>query len=236
MAVVNLSNSGTTSSPNWTVQSVNQLTSSQLDHPVWAVFSQDSGTAYIMNCGPECGGTVASVSALNLSDNSLTSVAVPSGATYGASFGSTLYVAGTNASTTCPPGTSAKNCGTLTVIDTAGGGLHVLKSVPITNGYHSTMAVTADNQVFIGAQGCTNVFNGTEQRGCLSIYNANNGKVAIGSDPGDVTSIQPVTGRSNVYVVENGELRNWSTVTDTLALPLNQLQILGQAVDVKLVD
>lgn len=236
MAVVSLNNSGTTSTPNWTVESVNQLTSNQLDHPVWAVFSQDGSTAFIMNCGPECGGTAASVSALKLSDNSLTAVAVPGGATYGAAFGSTLYVAGTNASTPCPAGTSATNCGTLTVIETAGGGLHVLKSVPITNGYHSRMAVTSDNQVFIGALGCTNVFSSTEQRGCLSIYNANNGKVVIGTDAGDVTSIQPVTGRNNVYVIEDGELRNWSTLTDALAPSQNQLEVLGEAVDVKLVD
>ncbi len=27
------------------------------DRPVWAVFSSDGSTAYVMNCGPECGGT-----------------------------------------------------------------------------------------------------------------------------------------------------------------------------------
>src|SRR5205807_7940911 len=25
------------------------------DKPVWAVFSSDGSTAYVMNCGPECG-------------------------------------------------------------------------------------------------------------------------------------------------------------------------------------
>jgi hypothetical protein len=34
------------------------------DRPVKAVFSPDGGTAYILNCGPECGGTTASISAL----------------------------------------------------------------------------------------------------------------------------------------------------------------------------
>jgi hypothetical protein len=37
-------------------------------------------------------------------------------------------------------------------------------------------------------------------------------------------------------VVENGELRNWSTVTDSIAPPQNQVDVFGQAVDVKLVD
>lgn len=34
------------------------------DRPVKAVFSNDGGTAYILSCGPECGGTTASVSLL----------------------------------------------------------------------------------------------------------------------------------------------------------------------------
>jgi hypothetical protein len=34
------------------------------DRPVKAVFSADGGTAYILNCGPECGGTTASISSL----------------------------------------------------------------------------------------------------------------------------------------------------------------------------
>ena len=36
----------------------------QFDRPVKAVFSADGGTAYILNCGPECGGNNASVSVL----------------------------------------------------------------------------------------------------------------------------------------------------------------------------
>jgi hypothetical protein len=34
------------------------------DRPIKAVFSADGGTAYVLNCGPECGGTTASVSPL----------------------------------------------------------------------------------------------------------------------------------------------------------------------------
>ncbi len=34
------------------------------DRPVKAVFSADGGTAYILNCGPECGGTTASITPL----------------------------------------------------------------------------------------------------------------------------------------------------------------------------
>ena len=34
------------------------------DRPVKAVFSSDGGTAYVLNCGPECGGTKSSISQL----------------------------------------------------------------------------------------------------------------------------------------------------------------------------
>jgi hypothetical protein len=34
------------------------------DRPVKAVFSADGGTAYVLNCGPECGGAASSISAL----------------------------------------------------------------------------------------------------------------------------------------------------------------------------
>ena len=37
-----------------------------------------------------------------------------------------------------------------------------------------------------------------------------------------------------MYVVQNGELRNWSTTTDAPAT--KQLDVVGHAVDVKLVD
>jgi hypothetical protein len=36
------------------------------DRPVKAVFSADGGTAYVLNCGPECGGTASSITALSV--------------------------------------------------------------------------------------------------------------------------------------------------------------------------
>ena len=98
------------------------------------------------------------------------------------------------------------------------------------------MALTSDNQVFVGAQGCTQIFTSTEQRGCLSIYNANNGNVVIGTDPGDVTGITAVSGRPQVYVIQNGEMRNWTTTTNTVAPSQKQIDIVGQAIDVVLAD
>ena len=229
--LVDLSNIGTTSSPNWVVSSTTQVIPppgglAQLDHPVWAVFSPDGSTAYILSCGAECGGTTASITPFTLATNQLgPTVPLAGGATYGASFGNTVYVVG---SVECLTGANPISCGKLSILNTSGNTVQLVKTVSIPAGYHDRMAVTSDNQVFIGAQGCTS--------GCLSIYNSNNGNVVIGSDLGEVTGIQPISGRPQVYVVQNGELRNWSTLTDTLSPPQQQIDIVGQGVDVKLVD
>ena len=241
LAVADLTNLGTTTSPNWAVTNTNQVSSAQLDHPVWATFSPDGGTAYILSCGGECGGTTASVTPMTFTaagpqctrDCLGATTALPGGATYSVGSGNTVYVAG---SAQCSGGANPISCGKLTVLNTSGNTVQVVKSVTITDGYHSRMVVTADNQVFIGALGCTQIFNSTVQRGCLSIYNANNGHAVIGSDPGEVTGITAVSGRPQVYVIQNGELRNWTTTTDTPAPSQHQIDIVGQAVDVVLAD
>ena len=242
VTLVTLTNTGTTSSPNWIVGQSLPLTSG-FDHPVWAVFSSDSSTAFVLNCGPECGGASSSVVPVNLTNSSSPTVGSPipvPAATKGVIFGQNLYVAGT--ATTSPnnsctgANTAATACGRLTVIDT--NALQVTNPNPIiiTDGNHSQMAITSDNQVFVGAQHCSEVRTQNEQRGCLSIYNPSLNKVVVGTDRGDVTGIAPVTGRNQVYVIENGELRIWSTTTDTLLPNNKQIDISGQAEDVVLVD
>jgi hypothetical protein len=233
VTVVTLTNIGSSSSPNWNISAALQI-NGNLDHPVWATFSPDNGTAYILSCGAECGGTTASVTPLTLATNHLGATTVlPGGASYGASSGNTLYVVG---SELCAGAVDRTACGKLTILNTSGSTVQAVKSATITDGYHNRMAITSDNQVFVGAQGCTQVLTATLQRGCLSIYNANNGNVVIGTDPGDVTGIAAVSGRSKVYVIENGELRNWTTTTDTLAPAQQQIDLVGQAVDVVLAD
>lgn len=227
--LINFQNISTTSTPNWVVNGSPQ-TITGLNRPVWAAFSNDSSTAFIMNCGLECGGTAAaSVSSLVFSNNPMlalsNTVTVPGGATYGVLQGTSLFVAGTTPGTVC--GTTA--CGTLNAIDVSNvTSLQVTDTKPITDGYHNRMVITADNQVFVGARNCSGP--------CLSMYNATTKTVTIGSDSGDVTGLQAVTGRPEVYVVENGELRIWLTPSDTLQIPQNQINISGFAVDVKIVD
>ncbi|MBV8892696.1 MAG: hypothetical protein JO266_12115 [Acidobacteria bacterium] len=236
LTVVTLTNIGTSASPNWVITQAgipSVAGTSDLDHPVWATFSPDNSMAYVFSCGPECGGTTASVTPLSFkgsgscAQNCLgATIPLAGGATYAVASGNTVYVAGSAAC--LAPGAQPSSCGKLSILNTSSGSVQLLKTVSITDGFHHQIAVTMDNQVFIGAEGCTGA--------CLSIYNANNGQVVIGSDLGDVTGIQPLSGRPQVYVVENGELRNWSTLNDALAPPQQQMDIVGQAVDVKLVD
>jgi hypothetical protein len=185
------------------------------DRPVAAFFSSDDNTAYVLNCGAECGGQQASVQQLSLTDNALVGSAVPvctvdntqktqcAGSVFLVS-GSTMYIAGTpysaggGPSLLCSTGattTQATYCGLLTIFDLSK--MSVTNSTPIviTDGYHNRIALGANGQLFIGSRTCTEIVppvTGAEVRGCLSIYNTQS--VPVGSiQPGAVT-IPPTTG------------------------------------------
>jgi hypothetical protein len=215
------------------------------DHPVWAFFNSNDTTAYVLNCGAECGGTQASIQPLDLTTTPPTPgepVPVPA-ATVALVNNSTVYLAGTPAPPQpCPTGTQATSCGLLTIFDL--NKMEVTNSSPIiiTDGYHTQLSLGADGQLFIGARTCTEVVApvppppGAEVRGCLSIYNTNTGAVVIPPVNGDVTGIQPIATRDVVYViqgqgVQGGSLYIYDTTTDTLEYnpnnPNNPGQIFG---------
>jgi hypothetical protein len=206
------------------------------DRPVWGVFSSDNSTAYILNCGPQCGGAVASVSALDVATKTVTATVPVDGATIGLLQGSKLYVAGSPPGADCGgTSTAATICGRLDVIDT--NSMTVTGSAVITDGYHQRIAMGANGQLFVGARTCTNIvpsMTSSETRGCLSIFDTGSGKVVIPPQNGDVTGIEPITNRTVVYVCQNGSLGIYDTATDVLQT--TQVDIIGQAVDVKLVD
>jgi hypothetical protein len=213
------------------------------DKPVWAVFSSDGSTVYVMNCGPECGGTTAGISVVDMTQSSLTAtpiVPVTGGATTGLLSGGNLYVAGTLpvAGTDC----QATLCGTLTVFPSAN-----LSSTPsafqISDGYHNNLVMATNNQLFIGARTCTNVIasNTTPGRGCLSVFNTGGNTAYTAAQNGDVTGIQPILNRTVVYVCEGGVLTIYDTALDLgtqrqLQPQKTQVTLVGQAVDVKLAD
>ena len=218
------------------------------DHPVAGFFSSDNTQAWILNCGPECGGTQASVQLLDLHDpaNPVAGAPtpIPGGATVGLMHNQTLYVAGNPAvgSNTCAggPPTAATTCGRLTIVNLASlpQATPIQPTAVIPDGYHTHMDISGDGQLFVGSRNCTNIVPSTaggEQRGCLAILNTNNGNLVIPPDNGDVTGMTPITNRTVFYVTEGGELRIYDTTTDKLFL-LKSIDIFGNAVDVKLID
>jgi hypothetical protein len=181
------------------------------DRPVWGIFSS-SATAYVMDCGPQCGGKAAGVSVLDVGASATLTTTPVSAATYGLLNGSSLYVAGTPPPS--PPGTNtctgtttaATTCGQLSVIDI--GTMQVTGlPVTITDGYHDRMQISQNGQLYIGSHSCANInVPGREVRGCLSIFNTNSPGVVIPPSNGDVTGIQQIPGRNIVYLVQNGVL------------------------------
>lgn len=213
------------------------------DRPVSAFFTSNDSSAFVVNCGAECGGAQASVQVIDLTTNTLgtrTSICDPNVPTACASSvalvnGATMYLAGSylNPSGTEPcPGQTvfAATCGQLTVLDLTS--MTVTSSgIIITNGDHNRIALGANGKLFIGAHTCTET---TDVSGCLSIYNTQTGDVTIPPTNGNVTGIQPIAKRNVVYVVQGGELEIYDTKTDKLQD--KQVDISGEAVDVKAVD
>ncbi len=223
------------------------------DRPVYAIIS--GSTAYIFNCGAQCGGRQASVQTLDL--NTL-AVGVPlpvNGATYGLLNGSTLYVAGKGtptgplcASLPNAATTSATYCGTLDIVDlgtmTDSYFNNPAAEIAITDGYHDQMDLSVNGQLFIGAQDCTNIGNvnnpNGEVRGCLAIFNTLTQKVIIPPDNGDVNGLQGFTSRNVEYVAEGGTLRVYDTTRDVLLIndfvPAGNIAVVGYVGDVKAID
>jgi hypothetical protein len=225
------------------VQTVTDAT--HLDQPFTAVFGASDTQAFVLNCGQECGGVAASVVSVDFSTATAAftpavPIAVP-GATVGLLNGTTLYVAGTAVPTTGPGAACPlSRCGALTAINTTA--LTAATPVPITDGDHEKMAFT-NNRIYVGANGCS-VEPGpgvNTVRGCLTIFNTSSPGTKFPLESSlrqnfDVTGLQPISGRSVIYIVQGGELDIFDTNADALASGVTQLDIVGKAADVVLID
>jgi len=209
--------------------------------PVYAVIN--GSTAYILNCGTQCGGSAfngssllqcgpsgspvaqACVTVLDLSTLTITNTIPVDAATWGLLSGSALYVAGTPppptpGTNTCTGGTTtaASTCGRLDVIDL--NSMTVTNSAVITDGYHDRMDMGLNGQLFIGSHDCTNIGNSNnpsgEVRGCLTIFNTISGNVVIPPENGDVVGLQGFTSRYVEYVAQGGALYVYDTLYDSL--------------------
>jgi hypothetical protein len=213
------------------------------DRPVYGIIN--GNTAYILNCGPQCGGTQASVMVFDLPSLKINSTIPVDAATWALLNGSTLYVAGTSPTNNACTGqtTAATTCGRLDIVDLVSGTVTGTPAV-ITDGYHDRMDLTGNGQVFIGSRNCTNIGNvnnpSGEVRGCLSIYHTADSSVLIPKDNGDVNGLQGFATRSVEYVAEGGSLRVYDTTKDILLindfLPQGNINIVGFVGDVKAID
>lgn len=216
------------------------------DRPVKAVFSPDGSTIYVLNCGPECGGTASSLTMIPVTTASLNTgsigpaginlqatatYAIPGGAANAIGSASTLYLAGQSLQ---PDGFLSGN---LTVFSL--GASVIAGTYPISDGAHNKMLFADDNTLFIGSVQCQSGeryhLNPNSNDGCLTMFNIGNNAVSFDSYKGDLTGIADVEGLHKIYVAEGGQIYIYST-TNFAALDNSNVTVVGTATDVAYMD
>lgn len=217
------------------------------DRPTKAIFSPDGSTAYVLNCGSECGGVQASVSYLPVAGIVIQSgapvppgaptavtatVPVPGGVTDAIANANLLYLAGQQLQA------DGFFSGNLSILDTTA--QRVTGNYPIADGTHLKMLFGDDNTLWIGSLLCTQGeryhLGATTQLGCLTMFNTGTNTVTmIDSYKGDATGIAAVTSLHKVYTAEGGQVYIYRT-TDGTALDNSQVTVVGTAYDVAYMD
>ena len=223
------------------------------DRPVKAVFSADGGTAYVLNCGPECGGSKASITPLpiapmifllgqqsgTLPTNSVlasSTIATPGGASNALVDSSTMYVVGQQ-----PQLVQGQTlfAGKLTVVNlsnsTASSSIAISDGTP---GAMSRMLLADDNTLWIAMTKCTNGVRAATglPYGCLTMFNTSSNTVTtLLPYIGDATGIASVTGFHKIYTAEGGQVYIYSTVDGT-SIDNQYVTVTGTAYDVAYMD
>jgi hypothetical protein len=225
---------------NTSGNAVTAITEPAGSQPYSAVFDPtdtSDTTAFILNCGTECGGSVPpNVVKVNFSNPASPVFGTPiavSGATVGLLSGSSLFVAGT------PSGSAT---GTLQVIDT--GALTASAPFTITNGLHTQMTVTSNNRLYVGASNCTIDAPDSQNQvaGCLSIFDT--GSHTVKPTPREsafrqnfnVTGLQQISGRNIMYVCQGGELDIFDITLDAVSPSITPIDVIGNAFGVVQID
>jgi len=234
------------------------------DRPVKALFSGDGGTAYVLNCGPECGGNNASISLLpvaplvfplgessgllpcnsapcaNSSTKAMVTIPVPGGASNALIDSSTMYVVGQKL---MPDGNFG---GYLTVLNLATNSVVPSTSsspnpVSISDGIPggpSRMIEADDNTLWIGMTKCNQGERAYQSLpvGCLTMYNTSAKQVVL-LEPyiGDATGIAAVTGLHKIYSAQGGQVYINST-KDGSSIDNQYVTVTGTAADVVYMD
>ncbi len=230
------------------------------DRPIKAVFSADGGTAYVLNCGPECGGAKASIAPLpvgpmifligqqsgllpcnaapcaNPKTVAMTAIPIPGGASNALVDSSTMYVVGQKLQQVAGQTLFA---GKLTVVNlltnTASGAVSISDGAP---GAVSRMLLADDNTLWIGMTKCTNGVRAAtgQSYGCLTMFNtAKNAVTLLEPYIGDATGIAAVTGLHKIYTAEGGQVYIYSTV-DGSSIDNQYVTVTGTAYDVAYMD
>jgi hypothetical protein len=232
------------------------------DRPSKAIFSNDGSTAYVLNCGPECGGTAASISivpvapiifnpgqpsgllpcnnapCLNPAAKPMVNIPVPGGASNALLDATIMYVIGQR-----PQVLNGQTYfgGNLSVVNLTNNS--VSPPVSISDGVPggvSRMIEADDNTLWIGMTQCANgvrfVTGAAGGYGCLTMYNTSTKKVTL-LEPylGDATGIAAVTGLHKIYTAEGGQVYIYKT-TDGTAINNQYVTVTGTAWDVAYID
>lgn len=243
--------------PTSTPTNIKPLT---FDRPVKAVFSADGGTAYILSCGLECGGSVASVTPLPIapmifllgqasgtlpttSALASSTMPVPGGASNALVDSTTLYVVGQQYFSA-----SGLFGGNLTVLDFSQNPVAVSSPISISDGVPegpSRMLLADDNTLWIGMTKCTNGVRATfpalypSGYGCLTMVNVSNptspSVTLLEPYLGDATGIAAVTGLNKIYTAIGGQVYIYSTV-DGSSIDNQYVTVTGVASDVAYMD
>ncbi len=234
------------------------------DRPIKAVFSADGSTAYVLNCGPECGGTTASISLLpvaplifplgqqsgllpcnlapcaNAHAVPIVNIPIPAGASNALLTTTTMYVVGQHL---MPDGffggfLTVLNLANNTIVPSTSGSPNPVSISDGTPGGVSRMIQADDNTLWIGMTKCNRGerFNNNQPYGCLTMYNTSTGKVVL-LEPytGDATGIAAVTGLHKIYTAQGGQVYINST-KDGTALDNQYVTVTGTAYDVAYMD
>lgn len=209
----------------------------QFNRPFNTIFSSDGTTAWLLNCGPECGNSnvdpatgqaTASVSFLNTGPLNIYNfpgstypspppnpplptetqrVSVPGGATMAVYGNGSLYISGQQRQ---PDGLFE---GFLSIMNLTGN--QITATYPISDGLHTKMLFGDDNTLWIGSQQCQTgertALN--EVNGCLTMYNPANTASPILVEPwyGDLTGLCAIIQWHKVYTAYGGQIHIYAT-------------------------
>jgi hypothetical protein len=247
--------------PQYCVFPVSTGPNATFDHPIKAVFSPDGSSIYVLNCGPECGGTTAGVTVIPVTTNALnknslgasgialvaqSNISIPGGATDAIFNGNTMYLAGqcfsAGASLSCAASGTGDGLfvGQLSILNTQTGA--VTGPFAISDGTHNKMVFADNSTLWIGSSQCQfgehynqNQAGSGTAYGCLTMFNTSNNSVFIDAYKGSATGIAAVTGLSKVYTAEGGQVYIYKT-TDGSELDNSNVTVSGTAVDVAYMD